>query len=49
VRVLATGIRESANAVSLTVVVLEERARQALTARYGPGAVQPTAVLTPVA
>jgi hypothetical protein len=49
VRVLATGIRESVNAVSLTVVVLEERARQALTARYGPGAVRPTAVLTPVA
>ena len=49
VRVLATGIDETANAVSLTVVVLEERARQALTARYGPGAVQPTAVLTPVA
>jgi hypothetical protein len=48
-RVLSTGIDESDNAVSLTVVVLEERARQALTARYGPGAVQATAVLTPVA
>jgi hypothetical protein len=48
-RVLGTGIRESANAVSLTVVVLEERARQELTARYGPGAVRATAVLTPVA
>ena len=50
VRVLGTGIDEYANAVSLTVVVvLEERARQALTARYGPGAVRATAVLTPVA
>jgi hypothetical protein len=48
-RVLGTGIDESANAVSLMVVVLEERARQALRARYGPGAVQATAVLTPVA
>jgi hypothetical protein len=47
--VLGTGIRESANAVSLMVVVLEERARQALEARYGAGAVQATAVLTPVA
>jgi|SRR5215211_676365 hypothetical protein len=49
VRVLGTGIDESANAVSLMVVALEERARQALTARYGPGAVQAMAVLTPVA
>ena len=49
VRVLGTGIDEAANAVSLMVVVLEERARQALTARYGPGAVRATAVLTPVA
>jgi hypothetical protein len=48
-RVLGTGMDEYANAVSLTVVVLEERARQALEARYGPGAVEPTAVLTPVA
>jgi hypothetical protein len=48
-RVLGTGIRESANAVTLMVVVLEERAREALEARYGPGAVQATAVLTPVA
>jgi hypothetical protein len=48
-RVLGTGIRESANAVTLTVVVLEERAREALDARYGPGAVQATAMLTPVA
>jgi hypothetical protein len=49
VRVLGTGIRESANAVTLMVVVLEERARAALDARYGTGAVQATAVLTPVA
>jgi hypothetical protein len=48
-RVLGTGIRESANAVTLMVVVLEERARAALDARYGTGAVQATAVLTPVA
>jgi hypothetical protein len=47
-QVLSTGIRESANAVSLMVVVLEERAREALDARYGVGAVQATARLTPV-
>jgi hypothetical protein len=46
--VLSTGIREDANAVSLQVVVLEERARQALDTRYGVGAVQATARLTPV-
>jgi len=46
--VLSTGIREDANAVSLEVVVLEERARQALDARFGVGAVQVTARLTPV-
>jgi hypothetical protein len=48
-RVLGSGIRESANAVTLMVGVLEERAREALEARYGSGAVQATAVLTPVA
>lgn len=48
-RVLGTGIRESANAVTLMVVVLEEGAREALDARYGAGVVQATAVLTPVA
>jgi hypothetical protein len=48
-RVLGTGIRESANAVHLMVVVLEERAREAIDARYGAGAVQARAVLTPVA
>jgi hypothetical protein len=48
-RVLGTGIRESANAVTLMVVVLEERAREALEARYGVGAVQAEAKLTPVA
>jgi hypothetical protein len=48
-RVLGSGIRESANAVTLEVVVLEQRAREALQARYGAGAVQATAVLTPVA
>jgi hypothetical protein len=35
--------------VTLEVVVLEERAREAQEARYGAGAVQATAVLTPVA
>jgi hypothetical protein len=49
VRVLGTSIREDANAVSLTVVVLEERAREAIDARYGTGAVLATAVLTPIA
>jgi hypothetical protein len=48
-RVLGSGIRESANAVTLMVVVLEVRARAALEARYGVGAVQATAKLTPVA
>jgi hypothetical protein len=48
-RVLGSGIRESANAVTLEVVVLEARAREALEARYGAGAVQATAVLSPVA
>jgi hypothetical protein len=47
--VLGSGIRESANAVTLEVVVLEEQAREALEARYGAGAVQATAVLTPAA
>jgi hypothetical protein len=46
--VLSTGIREDANAVSLEVVVLDERARQALDTRYGVGGVQATARLTPV-
>jgi hypothetical protein len=48
-RVLGSGIRESANAVTLMVVVLEARAREALAARYGVGAVQAEAKLTPVA
>jgi hypothetical protein len=48
-RVLGGGIDESANAVDLQVVVLEARARAALDARYGAGAVQATAALTPVA
>jgi hypothetical protein len=48
-RVLGTGIDEYANAVGLQVVVLEERARAALEARYGAGAVRATAALTPVA
>jgi hypothetical protein len=47
-RVLGSGIDESANAVSLEVLVLEERAREALDVRYGAGAVQATARLTPV-
>jgi hypothetical protein len=48
-RVLGTGVDEYANAVDLRVVVLEERARAALDARYGAGAVRATAALTPVA
>jgi hypothetical protein len=47
--VLGTGIDEYANAVGLRVVVLEQRARAALEARYGAGAVQATAALVPVA
>jgi hypothetical protein len=47
-RVLSTGIREDANAVSLEVVVLDERVTQALDARYGKGAVQATAKLIPL-
>jgi hypothetical protein len=34
--------------VDLEVVVLEERARAGLEARYGAGAVQATATLTPL-
>jgi hypothetical protein len=48
-RVLGGSIDEYANTVDLQVVVLEERARAALKARYGPGAVQATAALTPLA
>jgi hypothetical protein len=48
-RVLGTGIDESANAVDLQVVVLPERARAALEARYGAGAVRATVALIPVA
>jgi hypothetical protein len=47
-RVLSTGIRESANAVRLEVVALEERAREALDARYDMFAVQATARPMPV-
>jgi hypothetical protein len=46
--VLGTGIDDYANAVSLTVVVLEEPEREALDARYGRGAVKAMAKLTPV-
>jgi hypothetical protein len=47
-RVLSTGIREDANAVSLEVVVLDPPARRAIDARYGAGAVEATAMLVPV-
>jgi hypothetical protein len=47
--VLGTSIDESANAVDLQVVVLQERARAALEVWYGAGAVQATAALTPLA
>jgi hypothetical protein len=48
-QVLGTGIVESANAVDLQVVVLDTRAHDVIDARYGVGAVQATAALTPVA
>jgi hypothetical protein len=47
-RVLETGIREDVNAVTLRVEVLEDRAREAIDARYGAGAVEATAALEPV-
>jgi len=47
-QVLSTGIDESANAVDLRTVVLDERTRAAVDARYGAGAVLATAALTPV-
>lgn len=47
-RVLGTGLVENANAVSLTVTVLEEQARAAIDARYGSGTVQADAALRPV-
>jgi hypothetical protein len=47
--VLGTSIGEYANAVDLQVVVLEERERAALEARYGGGAVLTAAALTPLA
>jgi hypothetical protein len=49
VQVLDTGIDEYANAVDLRVVVLDAQARKAIDQRYGAGAVQATAALTPVA
>ena len=48
-RVLGTSIDEYANAVDLQVVVLEERARATLEARYSAGALQATAALTALA
>jgi hypothetical protein len=48
-RVLTTGIDEAGNRVSLSVVVLDTRARDALEARYGADAVHATAALEPVA
>jgi hypothetical protein len=47
-RVLGTGLRDDVNAVTLRVEVLEDRAREAIDARYGAGAVQATAALIPV-
>jgi hypothetical protein len=47
-RVLSTGLREDANAVSLMVEVLENQAREAIDARYGADAVEATAALVPV-
>jgi hypothetical protein len=48
-RVFGSGIRDNANAVELEVLVIDERTRAALDARYGRGAVEVTAELTPVA
>ena len=48
-QVLGTGIDESDNAVALTAVVLDQRTRDAIDARYGAGAVRMDAALTPVA
>jgi len=48
-QVLGSGILDSDNAVDLTVVVLEQRARDAIDARYGAGVVRATPALTPVA
>jgi hypothetical protein len=47
-RVLSTGLREDVNAVTLMVEVLEDRAHEAIDARYGSGAVEATAALVPV-
>jgi len=48
-QVVTTGIDESENAVNLTAMMLDTRAREAVDARYGTGTVRMTAVLTPVA
>jgi hypothetical protein len=47
-RVLSTGLREDANAVSLMVEVLDDQDREAIDARYGADAVEATAALVPV-
>ena len=47
-QVLSTGISDPANVVRLEVVVLDSRVHEAIRARYGAGAVQATAALTPV-
>lgn len=48
IQVLSVGISDPANAVLLEVVVLTRRIHDAIQARYGAGAVQATAALTPV-
>lgn len=48
-RVFGSGISDNANAVHLEVLVMDERTRAALDARYGRGAVTVTAELIPVA
>jgi hypothetical protein len=47
-RVTSTGLVDDENVVTLQAVVLDDQARQAITERYGAGAVRATAILEPV-
>jgi hypothetical protein len=47
-RVVSTGLSDDENVVNLEVLVLDDHARQAIEERYGAGAVEATATLTPV-
>jgi hypothetical protein len=48
-RISSSGVRDSANAVEIGVLVLDERSRAALDARWGAGVVHASRQLTPVA